>query len=173
MGTGLSSSISALKVSTNKSENLPDSWDDESSSEPTTPTADPKSKKQHPSIPALAEPPTPTTSGAGAGARAPPPTPASPHHPFDLPGANPSFYSLSGAPPSSPGPRDDPSRRPDKTTAAASRMIAAGLGVRPPKRTEEEREYDKAAKERERKRKDEERRREEEEEKKRAAVWEN
>ena len=35
-------------------------------------------------------------------------------------------------------------KRPEKTTAVAGRMIAAGLGVRAPMRTDEVREFDKA-----------------------------
>ncbi|OMP85845.1 hypothetical protein BK809_0002056 [Diplodia seriata] len=50
-----------------------------------------------------------------------------------------------------------PARRPEKTTSAASRMIAAGLGMRAPKRTDEEREYDRVMREKERKRREKER----------------
>lgn len=54
---------------------------------------------------------------------------------------------------SSRSPRD-PSRRPEKQTAVAGRMIAGALGMRAPKRTEEQRAYDRAVKEQEVKRKD-------------------
>lgn len=70
-----------------------------------------------------------------------------------------------------------PTKRPEKTTAVAGRLIAAGLGVRPPKRTEEEREYDRATREKVRKQRDEERNRErmerEQAEARRTAVWED
>ncbi|KAG8626863.1 hypothetical protein KVT40_005808 [Elsinoe batatas] len=68
-------------------------------------------------------------------------------------------------------------KRPEKSTAVASRLIAAGLGVKAPRRTEEQREYDKAmraqeAKKRERER-EEERRRKEESERAKRAIWDD
>lgn len=73
--------------------------------------------------------------------------------------------------------RSTPDRRPDKTTATASRLIAAGLGVKAPKRTEAEREYDRVARETERKRRDKEReevrRADQESVKAKQAVWED
>jgi pyruvoyl-dependent arginine decarboxylase (PvlArgDC) len=70
-----------------------------------------------------------------------------------------------------------PARRPDKTTAVAGRLIAAGLGVRAPRRTEEEREYDKAIREQQRKKRDEERQREKAEqdaaEQRKKAIWDD
>lgn len=66
-------------------------------------------------------------------------------------------------------------KRPEKSTAVASRLIAAGLGVRAPRRTEEQREYDRAIREQERKKKEkeqeEERRKVQEREKAKAAMW--
>ncbi|KAF2838688.1 hypothetical protein M501DRAFT_1004498 [Patellaria atrata CBS 101060] len=71
----------------------------------------------------------------------------------------------------------DLERRPEKTTAVAGRMIAAGLGLRAPKKTEEQRAYDKAMREKEAKRRQEEReaqvRAKEEVERKKRAVWED
>lgn len=73
--------------------------------------------------------------------------------------------------------RDAPSKRPEKTTAVASRLIAGALGVRAPRRTEEEREYDRAMREKERRRREEvrerERREAEEAERRKRAVWED
>lgn len=70
-----------------------------------------------------------------------------------------------------------PAKRPDKTTAVAGRLIAAGLGVRAPRRTEEEREYDKAMREQQRKKREEERQREKAEqeavEKRKKAMWDD
>ncbi|KAF4547494.1 Hypothetical protein D9617_41g062450 [Elsinoe fawcettii] len=68
-------------------------------------------------------------------------------------------------------------KRPEKSTAVASRLIAAGLGVKAPRRTEEQREYDKAiraqeAKRRERER-EEEKRRKEESERAKKAIWDD
>lgn len=68
-------------------------------------------------------------------------------------------------------------RRPDKTTSVASRMIAAGIGQKAPKRTQEQREYDQAMKIQEKKKR--EQAKEEEERKKRekaraqAAIWDD
>lgn len=66
-------------------------------------------------------------------------------------------------------------RRPEKTTQTASRMIAAGLGVKAPQRTEEQKQYDRAVRENEAKRikqqKEERRRQEEERERAKAAMW--
>lgn len=45
-------------------------------------------------------------------------------------------------------------RRPEKTTSVASRLIAAGVGQKAPKRTQEQREYDQAMKVQEKKRRD-------------------
>jgi cell division protein FtsN len=45
-------------------------------------------------------------------------------------------------------------RRPDKTTAIASRLIAAAIGQRPAQRTKEQREYDQAMKVQEKKKRD-------------------
>jgi hypothetical protein len=67
--------------------------------------------------------------------------------------------------------------RPDKTTKTASRMIAAGLGLRAPKRTEEEREYDRVMAEKEKKKREREReekkQQEAEREKRREAAWDD
>ena len=52
-------------------------------------------------------------------------------------------------------------------------MIAGGLGVRAPKRTEEQREYDKAMREKEKKRRDEERKAKDSEEQAKRSVWED
>ena len=75
------------------------------------------------------------------------------------------------------GSSGDVDKRPEKSTAVASRLIAAGLGVKAPRRTEEQREYDRAVREQERKRKEreiEERNREKERvERAKAAVWED
>ncbi|PNS18988.1 Endocytosis protein end4 [Sphaceloma murrayae] len=68
-------------------------------------------------------------------------------------------------------------KRPEKSTAVASRLIAAGLGVKAPRRTEEQREYDRAMRAQEVKRRErereEERKRKEEEEKAKRAIWDD
>ncbi|RMZ80288.1 hypothetical protein DV738_g2826, partial [Chaetothyriales sp. CBS 135597] len=68
-------------------------------------------------------------------------------------------------------------RRPEKTTAAAGRMIAASLGIKAPKKTEEQRQYDRAVREQEIQRKNREKeareREQEEEQRAKAAVWDS
>ncbi|OJD34775.1 uncharacterized protein BKCO1_21000149 [Diplodia corticola] len=103
---------------------------------------------------------------AAEGPLAPPPTPASPQ--FDgghastidarFAAAQQRQQQQRAAAATMPTPSSDgPARRPEKTTSAASRMIAAGLGMRAPKRTDEEREYDRVMREKERKRREKER----------------
>ena len=69
----------------------------------------------------------------------------------------------------------EPSRRPEKQTAVAGRMIAGALGVRAPKKTDEQRAYDRATRENEIRRRDREKERvardREEEDKAKAAIW--
>ena len=103
---------------------------------------------------------------------APPPTPIiSSHRPvWDNSRGFPSDRSQSA--------RDrDEGRRPEKSTAAASRMIAAGLGVKAPKKTEEQRAYDRVAKEQEMKRRNREKeavmKEKEEAERAKNAVWDS
>jgi hypothetical protein len=105
---------------------------------------------------------------------APPPTPISPSA---LPpwGSGPGiqgggYLSASG--------RDqggEERRRPEKSNAVAGRMIAAGLGVKVPKRTEEQRAYDRAVKEQEIKRRNREKaveeKQKEEAERAKRAIW--
>lgn len=68
-------------------------------------------------------------------------------------------------------------KRPEKTTATAARLIAAGLGQRAPRRTEEERKYDQAMKVQEKKRRDaakaEEERKKAELEQAKKSIWED
>lgn len=66
-----------------------------------------------------------------------------------------------------------PERRPDKTTSVAARLIAGGLGLRAPKRTEEEREYDRTTKEKEKQKRDEERKAKDDAEKAKKSAWED
>jgi hypothetical protein len=109
----------------------------------------------------------------------PPPTPASPTA-SNIPAAsfgprgeelNTDAYSL--LQPSRERGARTPDRRPDKTTSVAARLIAGGLGVRAPKRTEEQREYDKALKEKEKRKREDEKKAKEDEEKAKRSVWED
>lgn len=115
----------------------------------------------------------------------PPPTPISPgngEHLIDwspagvLGGGRPRAYT----PPTSSIPQsgsDRERRRPEKTTATASRLIAAGLGMKAPKKTEEQKQYDQAVREQEIRRrnkdKEEKEREREADEKAKAAVWDS
>lgn len=69
----------------------------------------------------------------------------------------------------------DDDKRPEKSTAVASRLIAAGLGQKAPKRTKEQREYDQAMKVQEKKKRDavrdEQKRKVEEREKAKRDMW--
>jgi hypothetical protein len=66
-------------------------------------------------------------------------------------------------------------RRPEKSTAVASRLIAGALGVKAPKKTEEQRAYERSVKEQEIKRRNREKDQREKErlddEKAKASVW--
>jgi hypothetical protein len=104
---------------------------------------------------------------------APPPTPASPSSAF------PSWESQDPVRFSSRlGDREsEERRRPEKSTAVAGRLIAAGLGVRAPKRTEDQKAYDRAVRENEAKRRNKEKeakgKEREENEKAQTAVWDS
>lgn len=115
----------------------------------------------------------------------PPPTPISPDHNDQavdwstarvLGGGRPTPYSPSN-PSSTPSDSDRERRRPEKSTATASRLIAAGLGMKVPKKSEETKQYERAVREQEIKRKNREREAQEREreadEKLKAAVWDS
>ena len=114
----------------------------------------------------------------------PPPTPISPSmsssydwsHANVLGGGRPRPKNDSGTgTPRSFEDSDTERRRPETTTAAAGRMIAASLGMKAPKKTDEQRQYDRAVKEKEMKRrnreKEEHERERQDDEKAKAAVW--
>lgn len=126
-------------------------------------------------------PPLASTSDSPA---PPPPTPSSPsvvrssqyssHGPLSFDGALESVDTdLLRV--NSPATASD--KRPEKTTAVASRLIAAGLGQRAPRRTPEQREYDQAMKLQEKKKRDqakaEEERKLREKEQAKKAIWED
>ncbi|KAJ5793987.1 hypothetical protein N7457_000586 [Penicillium paradoxum] len=98
----------------------------------------------------------------------PPPTPISPQtsNPWMGRAASPATSS-----------REPPTRRPEKQTAVAERLIAGALGIRAPKRTEQQRAYDRSVKEQEIKRRNREREEKakaiEEEEKAKASIWDS
>lgn len=108
-----------------------DSWEDDDESEDEQPVT-PKAATDLPS--------------------APPPTPISPPGKYD---ASTFITPFGFAPDGRLGSADGrPSVRPEKTDAAARRMIAGALGVRPPKKTEEQKEYERVMREKESKRRE-------------------
>ena len=160
-------------LSTEKSEAVVDSWEDEdledtSSTQTPTEGTGLSLKPVTSSDPALAPPPpTPISAGGQYVDWSPAQV---------LGGGRPSTRPFT--PPTSSNPQSDSNRdrrRPEKTTATANRMIAAGLGIKPQKKTEDQKQYDRAMKEQEMKRRNrekEDREQEKEaEEKIKAAVW--
>ncbi len=143
------------KQPTESPKTVADSWDDEvDSSDPETEADDavPPSKSPVPN--------------------APPPTPASPSSGF------PSWASPDSLTPSpQTGHYHENQRRPEKSTAVAGRMIAAGLGMKTPKKTEEQRAYDRALRDNEikgrNKEKEAKEKEREENEKARTVMWES
>lgn len=110
----------------------------------------------------------------------PPPTPSSPTDAKQREFHYQNFGPLGlESPPQNSSPRgsETPERRPEKTTAVASRLIAAGLGQKAPKRTPEQREYDQAMKVQEKKKRDqakaEEERKQREAEAAKKAIWDD
>jgi hypothetical protein len=158
--------ISNLSITTSKPKSakepgpvIADSWEDEdvsSGSDAETGTdLQPRPSEDSPSVP----PPTPSSPSAAA---------VRSFESYSLP------YGQSTLPePTRRGDRERPERRPEKSAAVASRLIAGALGVRAPKQTQEQRAYEKAVREKERRRKEEEKERLKDEERKKAAVWED
>lgn len=149
-----------------------DSWEDDAGSDTET-EPDPKS------------PLRPTSSSASDIPSPPPPTPISPGVASARDGSHATlptygYDSNSSSGTGSPARRSIASteeKRPEKSTAVASRLIAAGLGQKVPRRTKEQREYDQAMKVQEKKKRDaareEEKRRGEEKESAKRNMWDD
>ncbi|KAF2708836.1 hypothetical protein K504DRAFT_408028 [Pleomassaria siparia CBS 279.74] len=165
-----------------KSALVADSWDEEGSSGSETETETKTTLSTVPTSTSAAKDSLGPikTSASYQSPNAPPPTPASPT-PFKVPDSLTDtawFNQTRGIEGGREGSgTNTPTKRPEKTTAVAGRLIAAGLGVRPPRRTEEERAYDKATREKVRKQRDEEREKEKREkeqaEARKKAVWDD
>ncbi|KAF2121360.1 hypothetical protein BDV96DRAFT_594566 [Lophiotrema nucula] len=177
----VANTLSHLQLSTNqkssskpKSKPVADSWDDELSSGSDTETETLSKTNTKDSLSPI-NTISSSTSDAANGPNPPPPTPASPH-PFEFPDNVPFSQRYNSVSKEGSGAATS-DKRPEKTTAVASRIIAAGLGIRAPRRTEEEREYDKAMKEKAKKQREEERGREKREaeavEARKRAVWDD
>lgn len=141
----LTSSLGKLQIASkekDKKDKLADSWEDEADDGESTPV--------RPSTSDIPGPPPPTPSSPTAARE------KTSHYqsfpPFAFDGS--SFDEVSASSDVRSSPRGD-ERRPDKTTAVASRLIAAGIGQKAPKRTQEQREYDQAMKVQEKKKRDE------------------
>lgn len=184
----LAKSLSSLSINTKDAVAAPhrktqpeepaESWEDaadsgdESSSPPLSPAAPLKSAA------------TQLHQSTGAPSP-PPPTPASPTartaRPFyagsTLASIDDAYDDPTSRDSSSSSALRDPDKRPEKTTSVATRLIAAGLGVRAPRRTEEQRKYDQSMREQEKKKRDDERARQskakEDVEKAKAAIWDD
>ncbi|EXJ71478.1 uncharacterized protein A1O5_05286 [Cladophialophora psammophila CBS 110553] len=164
-----------------KKEEVVESWEDDDASSPVEDDCNTRTpvegmglslKPSESADPAL-RPPPPTPIAPGNGAQYIDWSPAQ-----VLGGGRPSTRPYT--PPEASTPQSDSDRdrrRPEKTTATASRMIASGLGMKAPKKTEEQKQYDRAVREQEMKRRSkekEEREREREaDEKAKAAVWDD
>ena len=174
----LPSDLKSLSINeTSPSTSLPDSWEDEALS--TTPPS--------PSNTCHTQPSRPANEDVDSIPSAPPPTPISPTYrsatKTDMSRGlgNSIWENPYGAPTSPMSPRNlgngSATIRPEKTTAAAGRMIAAGLGVKQPKKSEESKAYEKAVREKERRTREMEKRVEKERlealERAKKSVWED
>ncbi|KAK3109615.1 hypothetical protein LTR53_016944 [Teratosphaeriaceae sp. CCFEE 6253] len=169
----ITSSLNKLNISTRSKKAGPaDSWDQDddssstaSSSGASTPIR-PVSSSDYPGAP----PPTPMSPSFSSGKTAQG-TPYQTFPPFGFPGDD----ERDDAP--SKSLRGGEERRPEKSTAVASRLIAAGIGQKAPRRTKEQKEYDQAMKVQEKKKREqakaEEERRAKEKERAKQAIWDD
>lgn len=166
----LSISDSAKSAPKQKKAQPADSWEDDVEDGPDTETDS-----------GTATPVRHVTSSDYPGA--PPPTPASPSgkgfsyqaFPSFRPDGTPEDWSSGENSPAKGVAAEE--RRPEKSTAVASRLIAAGIGQKAPRRTKEQREYDQAMRMQEKKKRDqakaEEEKKQAEKEKAKAAIWDD
>jgi hypothetical protein len=133
-----------------------DAWDQESTSDSDTGAEDASSNHKL-SVP-----------------NAPPPTPISPSA-YPTWDSGPATQNAGYMSTSTRDRGQEEKRRPEKSTAAAGRLIAGALGVKAPKKTDEQRAYERAIKEQEIKRKNREKaakeKEKEEVERAKSAVW--
>ena len=164
LSADINAPLKSLSISSSKQAKAPETWEDEADASD-APASSPVGA-------------TPPLSPAQPGP--PPPTPLSPSHRLSR-GTDWSNFpqaSISKDKPSSTSNQTEGSgKRPEKSSAAAGRMIAGALGVRGPKMTEEQKKYESAVREKEKKRieneKEEGRRREKEKEEAKKAVWDD
>jgi len=171
----LSSSLKKLEISSkSKHEEPVDSWDadedsstEEDDSGNATPVR-PTSSSDYPGAP----PPTPSSPSFSSGKTAQ----GAPYQTFPPYGFQ-AYGDAESTPARGSRTMDENERRPEKSTAVASRLIAAGIGQKAPRRTKEQREYDQATKMQEKKKRDqvkaEEERRKNEAVRAKQAVWDD
>ncbi|SMR45350.1 unnamed protein product [Zymoseptoria tritici ST99CH_3D1] len=159
---GVTASLGKLKIAPHKKSAPAESWEDEAddSSDTETEISTPPPRPDSVNVPGP-----------------PPPTPSSPRRQKAIDAqyqSLPAFNFVDGTFDTASASSDTlasrstgEERRPDKTTSVASRLIAAGIGQKAPRRTEEQRKYDQAMKVQEKKRRD--KIKEEEERKKKEA----
>ncbi|KAL9002664.1 MAG: hypothetical protein Q9188_004418 [Gyalolechia gomerana] len=129
--------ISRTNQKSPQTRNVADSWEDEEAD----------------SSPASSDSDTAVSASISSVPKAPPPTPISPSGKCGTAwGEFPFTHSSASARAYNSNPAQSPSFRPEKSTAAAGRMIAGALGMKTPKRNEEARAYERAIREKESKR---------------------
>ncbi|KAK5115990.1 hypothetical protein LTR62_000446 [Meristemomyces frigidus] len=170
----LASSLNRLDISAKTKKSEPaESWDEDSDTdEDDSGNATPVrtlSTSDYPGAP----PPTPSSPSFSSGKT----VSGAPYQTFPPYGFHESENTDNGRRGSAAKPSNVEERRPEKSTAVASRLIAAGLGQKAPRRTDEERKYDQAMKVQEKRKRDgakaEDERRRLEGEKAKMAVWDD
>lgn len=167
----LSSSLDKLQIGRqSKTVGPVDSWEDEEEggTGSTTPVR-PSSSSQYPGPP----PPTPASPSFSSQTT----LKGFPFQTFPPYGMNGAYDSPERSAGPSPAGREGVEKRPEKTTAVATRLIAAGIGQKVPRRTKEQREYDQAMQLQGKKKRDlakeEEERAKQEKERAKQAVWDD
>lgn len=152
-----------------------DSWEeeaDDSDTEVDSGTATPVHQVTSSDLPG-APPPTPSSPSYSSEKT----TKGTPYQTFPPYGFDGSFDDQDSGLRSPPARGGGEERRPEKSTAVASRLIAAGIGQKAPRRTKEQREYDQAMKIQEKKKRDQakadEERRRMEKERAKQAIWDD
>lgn len=116
---------------------MADSWEDDEGASSYSSSESDAAAELHPSSVPMAPPPTPISPSVRTG---------------DRWGGFPSTYSFASGRSADGTQAQSPSSRPEKSAAAAGRMIAGALGVKQPMKTEEARAYENAVREKESKR---------------------
>ncbi|TKA28634.1 hypothetical protein B0A50_02961 [Salinomyces thailandicus] len=150
-------------------------WEDEADTEPDSGTASPLQQVSSSDYPG-APPPTPA-SPSFSSSKTMEGSPYQTFPPYGMGGPLQDRHSGTGSSLAQRAAGGGEEKRPEKSTAVASRLIAAGIGRRPPRRTKEQREYDQAMRIQEKKKRDQAKAEEEkkvaERQKAKAAIWDD